>query len=107
MSAPTYELNESVKSAYTHLRFIPGRGWCGVHRLLYHWTVHIGLDDFGYEERYCYATEHMAKESVDAWDGAGDPPGGWHKHPDSGRRRDPVTGEIWQESEYRPEGVIS
>lgn len=92
-----YDLPESVKAEYTFMRYIDGRGWCGVHRLLYHWTVHIGIDHTGYEDRFCFADEGKARRSLERWDGAGDMPGDWHKHPATGRRRDPKTGRIWDE----------
>ncbi len=95
------ELAPEIKEHYTAIRVLPDGRICGVHRLLYHWTMHIGLSDYGYEERYCYETQAQATESMNAWDGTGDPPGDWHKHPDTGRRRNPMTGEIWHESEQR------
>jgi hypothetical protein len=95
------EISNETKSHYTAMRELPDGRVCGVHRLLFHWTMHIGISNYGYEERYCYQTEKQAIDSMMAWDGTGDPPGDWHKHPDSGRRRDPFTGEIWHESQYR------
>lgn len=89
------------RSDYTTTRWVPNIGWCGVHRLLYHWTVHCGITPIGYEDRYCFATEAQATSSMNEWDGEGDMPGEWHKHPKSGRCRDPKTGDIWHESEPR------
>lgn len=86
---------------YTLIRRVPEVGWCGVHRLLFHWTVHYGISEYSIEGRYCFQTESMAWEALLAWDGKGDMPGRWHKHPPTGRRRDPDTGEIWHESERR------
>lgn len=98
---PSYDLPESIKAEYTYLKWVDGIGWCGTHKLLYHWTVHIGIDYSGYADRFCFQTEGMAKASLDDWNGVGDMPGDWHKHPTSGRRRDPATGETWDETEYR------
>lgn len=42
---------------------------------------------YGYEDRWCYHTFHAAFAALMAWDGTGEP-AGWHRHPDSGRRRD-------------------
>jgi hypothetical protein len=97
------DLPQDVQDQYTHMRDVPHVGICGVHRLMFHWTVHIGIDDTGYDDRYCFATEQMAKDSLDAWDGTGDMPDHWHKHPSSGRRRNPSTGAIWHEMENRPD----
>ncbi len=87
------ELSDTVKGYYTKLKELPDGRICGVHRLLYHWTMHIGIDEFGYSERYCFQTREMAETAMHAWDGTDDPIL-WHRHPDSGRRRDPVTGVI-------------
>jgi hypothetical protein len=76
-------------------------GLCGAHRLLYHWTLHIGIHDLGYADRYCFQTQAQVEEAGDLWTDEPDPPGQWHKHPISGRRRNPVTGLIWHESEAR------
>lgn len=56
-------------------------------------------DVLGYSDRWCYAGFEKARAALDAWDGAGEPEG-WHRHPDTGRRRelDPETGEILSET---------
>ncbi len=95
------ELSDEVRSYYVHLRWIEPVGWCGVHRLLFHWTMHIGIDETGYADRYCFERADQAIVSMELWNGEGDPPGDWHKHPATGRRRDPKTGEVWDEHEYR------
>ncbi len=51
-------------------------------------------DPTGYNDGYCYGSIEAAFRSADAWDGQGDPPVGWHRHIQSGRRRengDPAT----------------
>lgn len=41
-----------------------------------------------YEDRWCYETVEDAQKAFDKWDGAyGTEPSGWHRHPNSGRRR--------------------
>lgn len=45
------------------------------------------LSHFGYGDRWCYKNYQLAKAALDAWDGTGEPDG-WHRHPDSGRRRE-------------------
>lgn len=48
--------------------------------------LHV-LNDWGYENRWCYKTVQAAKDALDAWDGTGEPEG-WHRHPTTGRRRE-------------------
>jgi hypothetical protein len=59
-------------------------GVCGLHRLMYHWTVHVGMDAVGHADRYCYANPILAVNAMAEWDGQGDPRY-WHKHPKTGR----------------------
>lgn len=73
-------------TVYTHSRTLPDGRLIGVHRLLFHWTLHVGIYVDGYEDRYCYATQEGAVKAMSEWDGIGDPEG-WHRHPMSGRRR--------------------
>jgi hypothetical protein len=92
------ELNSDVLgdilAYYCHLRVLPDGRICGVAKLLFHWTLHIDIDPFGYADRYCYTDSIDAIAALDQWDGKGDPVG-WHRHPRSGRRRDPATGREW------------
>lgn len=88
------DLPASVREAYTCFRTLPDGRLCGVHRLLFHWTMHVDIDVDGYRDRYCYQTETGAIKALLEWSGNGDPDG-WHRHPASGRRRDPKTGKEW------------
>lgn len=99
-------LEPSTSEHYVSLYRMPDGQLAGVHRLMFHWTAHIGVSELGYEDRYCFATREMADKAMTEWSGEGDPDY-WHKHPRTGRRRDPETGEIWHESDKRPERVIS
>jgi hypothetical protein len=58
-------------------------------RLIYHWTMIVGqIGDYsGYEDRFCYATRAGAEAALLGWDGSGEPEG-WHRHPNTGRRRE-------------------
>ena len=88
-------LYPETREYYVDVKQLPDGRFIGTMRLLFHWTIHVDIDPMGYwRERYCYATYEMAKRALDEWDGLGDPDY-WHKHPDTGRRRDPVTGRIW------------
>jgi hypothetical protein len=78
---------EDVKAHYHALRTLPDGRVIGVARLLHHWTLHIDIDWFGYEDNYCYATCDKAMVGLQEWTGIGDPPGGWHRHTRTGRRR--------------------
>jgi hypothetical protein len=63
---------------------------CGVHKLLYTWALLADVTPGGYEDRWCYSSYEKAKAALDAWSGEdGTEPAGFHRHPDSGRRRDP------------------
>lgn len=87
-------LPDEVVPQYLALRRLPDGRIIGVHRLLYHWTLHVDIGEFCYAERYCYQTVESALQAFNEWDGKGDPEG-WHRHPTSGRRRDPATGKEW------------
>jgi hypothetical protein len=64
-------------------------GVCGLHRLMFHWTIHMGMDYIGHRTRYCYASRYLAERGMDEWEpGTQDEPQFWHKHPDSSRRQD-------------------
>lgn len=45
-------------------------------------------DSWTYDDRWCYATAALAATHARAWDAEpGTEPAGWHRHPDTGRRR--------------------
>jgi hypothetical protein len=92
------DLCAEIKRSYVAFGQLPDGRYCGLYRLLYHWTIHIGITEYGYDDRYCFQTASLGLQALTKWDGEGDPDF-WHKHPKSGRRRDIVTGHIWQESE--------
>lgn len=87
-------LNEEDRKAYDRIRQLPDGRWIATHRLLMHWTLLVDLHAYGYEDRYCFATKALVDAAFDNWDGTGDPEG-WHRHPNSGRRRNLQTGEEW------------
>lgn len=88
------DISPEILSYYDAIRDLPDGRTIGVHRLMFHYTLHIGIDLWGYSDRYCFATKALAMKAFDEWDGQGDPEG-WHRHPRSGRRRDLATGEEW------------
>lgn len=88
------DLPDEVKAYYVMLKSMPDGRICGIHQLMYHWTMHVDIHLMGYEDRYCYATREMAEIALNSWDGMGDPIL-WHRHVNSGRRRNLQTGEEW------------
>jgi hypothetical protein len=86
-------LDSETAAAYDVMRQLPDGRWCGVVRLLFHWTLHVDIDWSGYADRYCYREKLDAVRALKEWDGTGDPEG-WHRHPPSGRRRD-SEGNEW------------
>lgn len=88
------DLPPDVVDYYAMLKELPDGRVCGVQRLLFHWTLHVDIDDIGYADRYCYQTADGAFNALMQWNGEGDPEG-WHRHPKSGRRRDLATGKEW------------
>lgn len=80
-------LPDNVKAEYYALRVLPDGRVIGVRRLLYHWTLHVDIDWVGYRDNYCYETRYRAMVGLNEWTGADDPPGGWHRHTATGRRR--------------------
>jgi hypothetical protein len=90
-------LMQHVLKDYKEIRVLPDGRILGVHRLMYHWTLHIDIHETGYEDRYCFQTEEWALEALRTWDGTGDPGLMWHRHVNTGRRRDVVTGREWIE----------
>jgi hypothetical protein len=92
------ELDDEVRAYYTDARHLPDGRCIGTMRLLFHWTIHVDIDPQGFwSHRYCFATYELAKRAFDEWDGTGDPDY-WHRHPASGRRRDPATGRVWMDT---------
>lgn len=89
-----YDLPADVCEGYTLMKQLPDGRVCGVHRLMYHWTMHVNIDDIGWNDKYCFATRELAEKALLEWTGEGDPTG-WHRHLMTGRRRNIATGEEW------------
>jgi hypothetical protein len=47
---------------------------------MYTTGIVCGIDDTGYEGRWCYASIIAAAVAFDQWDGVGDPPLDWIKY---------------------------
>lgn len=82
---------------YTDYREFPnGRDAC-ITQLLFTYAILSDIEVWGYGDRWCFSSYAKAKAALDAWDGQGEPTG-WHRHPDSGRRReggDPAKEEVY------------
>lgn len=65
-----------------------GRRYACIAPFLFTYGIILGTigDQYGYVDRWCFESYAKAKAALDAWDGTGEP-NGWHRHPDSGRRR--------------------
>ena len=74
------------RDGYTDLRFFANGRTAVLQRLLFTYALLADLNEWGYEDRWCYGSYAKAKAALDAWDGEGEP-SGWHRHPDTGRRR--------------------
>ena len=64
---------------------LPNGQVAGLLQMIYTTALCVGLDELGYQRRYCYETKQQATEALDAWDGMGDPPGLWLKEKPSNR----------------------
>jgi hypothetical protein len=79
-------------AGYYEIREIPGRGICGLQRFIFTTGLVIGMDEIGYQGRYCYSTENEALDAINSWDGTGDPPGLWIKYKGrEGERSNPLV----------------
>lgn len=75
----------------TDLQVKAGRIVC-IQKLMYTWALLADVNPHGHapDGRWCYSSYEKAKAALDAWSGAeGTEPSNWHRHVQSGRRRDP------------------
>src|SRR5690349_13086329 len=88
----THERGEAICQAngYTHYtRFSNGRD-AALKPLMFTVAIISDLTEWGHGDRWCYDSMVRAKSALEEWkarDGEGEPGEGWHRHPDSGRRR--------------------
>jgi len=64
---------------YTHMRKLPSGEWAGLFKFLFTIGLVVGIDMTGYRIRYCFADEKSALQSLENYDGYGDPTGPWIK----------------------------
>jgi len=65
-------------SGYTDFRVFQDQV-CAVKQFNYTTAVVVGLDDVGYQRRYCYEHRADAQAALVAWDGQEHPSGPWIK----------------------------
>lgn len=75
-------LNLEQMGVYHKIKVIDGRGVCALQEFMFTIGIIYGLNELGYEGRYCYPKERMADAvlAYEIWDGKSDPPGPWIKH---------------------------
>lgn len=77
--ATTSRLAEVLSaSGYTDICVLQDQ-MCAVKQFNYTTAVVVGLDDVGYQRRYCYEHRADAQAALVAWDGRGHPSGPWIK----------------------------
>lgn len=65
-----------LASGYADIRAL-GDQVCAVKQFNFTTAVVVGLDDVGYQRRYCYEHQADAWAALLAWDGRGHPSGPW------------------------------
>lgn len=92
------EVDTEVLSAidadrYYYLRYIPSLGLCGINKFLFTYGLVVGINEIGYDHRYCYSISSHNRNSVidylKEWDGEGYPKGNWIKRKGSGETTNP------------------
>ena len=80
------EIKEFLENeGYLFVRETKGRGLCGIRRFIFTTGLCYGLDETGYEGRYCYTNTLDALEALTLWSGEGDPADHeWIKHKGKG-----------------------
>lgn len=76
---------------YFLVRYIDGKGYCGIRNFLFTFGLCIGLDATGLAGRYCYSNLAEAQIALLAWDGTGDPKLNWIKYKGRGGERSNVN----------------
>ena len=78
-------------NGYWNLRVMEGRGVVGLSKKLFTTGIVYGLDEHGYQGRYCYENAGEAALALAVWNGVGDPPGNWivNKGERGGDRQNP------------------
>jgi len=77
-------------NGYSDAKIISETRYAAIMPLLFTHAIIVGRigDATGYEDRWCFKDYETASKAMDQWDGTGEPEG-WHRHPNTGRRRRP------------------
>jgi hypothetical protein len=68
---------ESPDIGYKLVRRLPNGKFVGLSPQMFTIGLLVGLDETGYEYRYCYDNWGEAIMAIETWDGTDDPPGNW------------------------------
>jgi len=72
------------EQGYIGVRQCSNGVWIGVSQQLYTCALCVGLDEFGYDRRYCYEYSVQAIKAAQEYSGEGDPSGMWIKRKGKG-----------------------
>lgn len=77
-----------TENGFRDLKPLPRHRWAGIQKMMFTHALVLGRmgDEIGYDNRWCFSSYEKAKTALDNWNGDGEPMG-WHRHPDTGRRR--------------------
>lgn len=70
---------------YSDMRVMPDGAFACVARFMFTYAIIYDVNDWGYEDRWCYHSYEDARDALERWDGQAEPTG-WHRHPSSGWR---------------------
>lgn len=73
----TDKLAEWLASNYDTVRQLPDGSFAGLSRLMFTTGVYLGLNRWGYGNRYCFESPDKAREVFDALQSEDDEPAGW------------------------------
>jgi hypothetical protein len=74
------ELSLSLRGeGFVHLRHIPGLGLCGIKQYIVTFGIVVGIDEMGYQARFCFEHFADAELAFHDWDGTDYPSGPWIK----------------------------
>lgn len=71
-----------TENGHYNLRVVPGRGICSLQEFLFTIGLCEGLDESGWQGRWCYPKAKILESVValTVWDGKEDPVGDWIKY---------------------------
>jgi hypothetical protein len=102
-------LEDFAVMGYQHVRQLANGEVAALYPMIYTTGLLVGLDDSGYNRRYCYERQSDAFAALMKWDGQGDPPGPWLKQKGGvgGERLGPgLTDIIENDDELRKAAAI-